>query len=709
MDSLSFKAVGVPISVGVRTHHQAQVSSLGRDVLSANANGVSVESSTPTSSSWAARFPFTYPLRSLWAGGERENDGIALDDVVGDREEGEEMEEGLENNRRGSWVLKIVHVGSLWLGQRKGKREILEEAEKNDGRCCGCGDVEKSEVCSVDDDGVKGLEFDRVSFSRLLKRVSLVEARLYEKLSYLGNLAYSIPKIKPGNLLKYRGLRLITTSLEKKAQFANAEKEQASGQVQEIENEAEEDVKQRENGYQISASVAYQIAATAASYLQFHTEKILPFKSLKTETTGDSMDGGTSTDEKTEITEVASFMATTNSVTAVVAAKEEMKQAVAKDLNSAHSSPCDWFICDDESSGTRYFVIQGSESLASWQVNLLFEPIQFEGLDVLVHRGIYEAAKGIYEQMLPEVRAHLKSHGSSATLRFTGHSLGGSLSLLVNLMLLIRGEAPLSSLLPVITFGSPSIMCGGDHLLCKLGLPKSHVQAVTLHRDIVPRAFSCSYPDHVAELLKAVNDNFRNHPCLKNQNILYAPMGELLILQPDEKFSPHHDLLPSGSGLYLMCDPVPNSDDSARQLRAAQAVFLNSPHPLEILSDRSAYGSNGAVYRDHNMNSYLSSVRNVIRQELNRIRKAKREHRRRAWWSLMDPQGLHAGVIMSRRSESGIVGQRVLSFSGVFQSGKQSLKRFTRLVASQHVHLLVVLLFPARLLLVGTLAGVSLR
>ena len=32
-----------------------------------------------------------------------------------------------------------------------------------------------------------------------------------------------------------------------------------------------------------------------------------------------------------------------------------------------------------------------------------------QGLDVLVHRGIYEAAKGIYEQMLLEVRAHLKS------------------------------------------------------------------------------------------------------------------------------------------------------------------------------------------------------------------------------------------------------------------------------------------------------------
>lgn len=138
---------------------------------------------------------------------------------------------------------------------------------------------------------------------------------------------------------------------------------------------------------------------------------------------------------------------------------------------------------------------------------------------MLVHRGIYEAAKGIYNQILPEVHTHLKSHGERTRFRFTGHSLGGSLSLLINLMLLIKGEAPVSSLLPVITFGAPSIMCGGDRLLRRLGLPQSHVQAITMHRDIVPRAFSCNYPNHVMEFLKAVNGNFRNHPCLNYQVI----------------------------------------------------------------------------------------------------------------------------------------------------------------------------------------------
>lgn len=136
---------------------------------------------------------------------------------------------------------------------------------------------------------------------------------------------------------------------------------------------------------------------------------------------------------------------------------------------------------------------------------------------MLVHRGIYEAAKGMYKKMLPEVRYHLKSRGNHAKFQFTGHSLGGSLGLLVSLMLLIRGELPPSTLLPVITFGAPYVMCGGDNLLHKIGLPTSHLQAVVMHRDIVPRAFSCNYPAHVAGLLKALNGNFRSHPCLKHK------------------------------------------------------------------------------------------------------------------------------------------------------------------------------------------------
>lgn len=179
-------------------------------------------------------------------------------------------------------------------------------------------------------------------------------------------------------------------------------------------------------------------------------------------------------------------------------------------------------------------------------------------------------------------------------------------------------------------------------------------------------------------------------------------MGEFLILQPDQNLSPNHDLLPSGSGLYLLSCLVSDANEAEKLLQAAQSVFLNTPHPLEILSDRSAYGSDGTIQRDHDMDSYWKAVWSVIRNERKGIRKAERERRRKVWWPLLVPHGSNAGVIGVGPMTSSNVCRAQFNFSGILQNRRESLRRFTRLVASQHMHLLVVLFLPARLLIVGT-------
>ncbi|WOL00296.1 hypothetical protein Cni_G09009 [Canna indica] len=682
---VSSTGLAVGRDAAVRRHHPGmKVASLGPRAASAG-GGSAVESSA------AVRQSYMFPLRlrQLWPGGggavaEKGSEDVPAAEGAGGPEVPEEEQEATTEHRGDSWVMKILRVKSM-LAEREelastGDREAAAAADGD--RCVGCsGAVEDGlEGCTVEDEEEEKMVFDRESFSRLLRRVSLVEAEIYAKMAYLCNLAYIVSNIKTKNLLRCYGLRFVTSSLEKKGKSVNSDEEQEPPKNQELKQEvdgADEDNKKKGNSIGISASAAYQIAASAASYLQSQTAGILSRGAAKTEMVKHPMKGSSENEMATAVSpEELSFVATTDSVTAVVAGKEEMKQAIAKELNSAKSLPCEWYICDDDKSATRYFVIQGSETLASWQTNLLFEPVQFEGLDVPVHRGIYEAAKGMYQQMLPEIRAHLKSHGETATLRFTGHSLGGSLAVLVNLMLLIRGEAPRSSLLPVITFGAPSIMCGGDNLLRKLGLSKYHVQAISMHRDIVPRAFSCNYPDHVAKILKAVNGNFRNHACLKNLKLLYGPMGKLLILQPEETFSPSHQLLPPGSGLYILGSSLEDSADSEKLLHGATLAFLNSPHPLEILSDRCAYGSEGTVYRDHDTNSYLRSVRRLIREEVKLIRKAKREQRQKAWWPLVATHNRHHSSVSTNRSaESSNSTQHRFGFAHVIHGGKRRLKR----------------------------------
>ncbi|CAO2180439.1 unnamed protein product [Urochloa humidicola] len=653
------------------------------------------------------------PLLRLWprgggGGGGREEKPAAAGGAVRGAEPRmspppeEEREAGERRQGNSNWVLQMLRVQPRWAeaagveATGGGGREPEDEAAAASG-----GGVEERATCGGEDEGCavgydEAEEFDRDSFSRLLRKASLGEAKEYSMMSYLCNIAYMIPKIQPKCLQRYN-LRFVTSSFEDKARISSDQKQENSNAKDESQDQVSEAVdnagpasKEERGGFGINPFGAYHVVSSAASYLHSQAMGVMPFGSrndVKDDPTSIMAFMNSENGEGLTLDE-ASFVATTNSVTSMVAAKEETRQAVADDLNSSRSCPCEWFVCDNDQNGTRYFVVQGSESIASWQANLLFEPVKFEELDVLVHRGIYEAAKGMYHQMLPYVKSHLNACGKSARLRFTGHSLGGSLALLVNLMLLMRGEAPASALLPVITFGAPCIMCGGDVLLRRLGLPRSHVQSITMHRDIVPRVFSCHYPDHVANILKLANGNFRSHPCLTNQKLLYAPMGEVLILQPEERLSPHHHLLPPDSGIYRLGSSAARSDDEALlpQLRSALSAFFNSPHPLEILKDRGAYGPGGSVYRDHDVNSYLRSVRGVVRKEARRAREAERERWRLLFWW---PFGVH-GVSSSSSSGSG----------GFVDAVAEAARR---------AHLLAVVLLPAELLALGALLVVATR
>ncbi|XP_010261536.1 PREDICTED: uncharacterized protein LOC104600342 [Nelumbo nucifera] len=547
-------------------------------------------------------------------------------DYSDDTHEGEEESEKKKkkkkkkkkNKKRANWVERLLELRSHWRS-----RQQKEQATGN-------GDEGKGS-CVVDygpEDEEEGTIFDQESFSRLLVRVPLSDTKLLSQLAFLCNIAYVIPEIKAEDLSKYYDLHFVTSSLEKKEEAAavKAKFDADSTRVPlapsiKASSRKALDFEQKRP---IRPSVAYQIASSAASYVHSRTRGLLSLGcgsnnedlDVKTESHnhGDQPrpreDEGCSSSRAYK-SEMAAYVAA-STMTAVVAAEEAAKQEAARDLRSLHSSPCEWFVCDDPSTCTRCFIIQGSDSLASWQANLFFEPTKFEGTEVLVHRGIYEAAKGIYEQFTPEILSHLKKHGDGAKLRFTGHSLGGSLSLLVSLMLLARGVIKPPSLLPVVTFGSPFIFCGGHRILEELNLDESHVRSVMMHRDIVPRAFSCNYPNHVVQVLKRLNGAFRSHPCLNNNKLLYGPMGRLYILQPDEKSSPPHPLLPPGTALYVLNETLCGS---RVMIASALRAFLNSPHPLETLSDPKAYGSEGTILRDHESINYSKAVNGVLRQQ----------------------------------------------------------------------------------------------
>lgn len=174
-----------------------------------------------------------------------------------------------------------------------------------------------------------------------------------------------------------------------------------------------------------------------------------------------------------------------------------------------------------------FFLLQGSDSGASWQASLFFEPTRFE----VSWQSNFQLE---WEKQLTPLKSYRLSHREqmclfiveftklqkeftsnycqrsytiniNTVLQFTGHSLDGSLSFVVNLMLLNRNIVKPSALRSVVTFASPFVFCGDWKIVDYLELDESHVHCVMMLRDIVPRAFSCNYPNHVALVLKSLN------------------------------------------------------------------------------------------------------------------------------------------------------------------------------------------------------------
>lgn len=158
----------------------------------------SLEASTSTSEEGEEREKANWILGGLWARSNGEKTNIPEGHVAEAEAEAEAStstrdEAKEERQREANWVLNILRVRS-----ETGDRTA--EIKSGDGKS-GADEVDEDENvgCVVADDEEEMEDekvFDRDSFGKLLKRVSLDEMRVYAKISYLSNLAYNIKRIK---------------------------------------------------------------------------------------------------------------------------------------------------------------------------------------------------------------------------------------------------------------------------------------------------------------------------------------------------------------------------------------------------------------------------------------------------------------------------------------------------------------------------------
>lgn len=168
------------------------------------------------------------------------------------------------------------------------------------------------------------------------------------------------------DLRRYYSLQFITSSLEKKAAAIKLKEKINENNTSIVpvdeSQDGSEKGKDKEQKHQIRH--AYDIAASAACYVQLRAKSLLSLAAKQKQS--DNNENSKSNEREEEAaegtsqvykSEVAAYMAA-STMTSVVAAGEKEKQEAANDLQSLHSSPCEWFICDDFSNYTRCFVIQ---------------------------------------------------------------------------------------------------------------------------------------------------------------------------------------------------------------------------------------------------------------------------------------------------------------------------------------------------------------
>nr|CAD1824046.1 unnamed protein product [Ananas comosus var. bracteatus] len=559
---------------------------------------------------------------------------------------------------RANWVERVLQVRTRWRGRQHKEEE--EEEEDDDDESCG---VSYDSSSSSEEER---REWDRESFARVLGRVALAEARRFAQLALLCNLAYAIPAIKVEDLKKRYGLHFVTSSLEKKSVAAAIKSELETDSTRPPPPTPTPTRTGPEPSRPFRPSVAYEIAASAASYVRCRARasspsarppragptRVVPTRmrrrcrrggagevvvqvgggGVRGGVDGDGGGGGRGGGEAG------------GGEGPPLAALVPLRVVRLRRPRHPHS------LLHHSGIGLASFVA----------ANLLFEPTTFEDTGVLVHRGIYEAAKGIYDQFVPEIEAHLRVHGDRARLRFSGHSLGGSLALLVSLMLLARGAAERAAVLPVVTFGAPSVFCGGSACWA----PSASTTATCRRSSCT--ATSCPGPSPAATPT-------RRPCCSSGSTAPSAPTPasttrecSTLLWERHTSSSPTRSRRrrtpPPRRGRAVRHRGTARSERRRRVAADLQSRRRQRPADVHELAAPSrdperpeAYGSDGTIRRDHESSNYAKALDALVKQQ--HVKPAVRWHARehqwlpQQWWPPlvgMESPGLVAQEVISR-------------------------------------------------------------
>lgn len=215
-------------------------------------------------------------------------------------------------------------------------------------------------------------------------------------------------------------------------------------------------------------------------------------------------------------------------------------------------------VCDDVERNERYIVIRGAawnqpdtdRNKLSWQIAKVWPQRLRQATPVVCHQGVLE----MVEEFWGELRPWLLDNEFTGKYYFTGHSLGGSMAVVVAAKARLELGLEESRMGPIHTFGAPPVLAfdslaseryedtsvGMDEIMQTLGFERgaSAVRQFVLAKDVFPRMWLAADPvfsaamktDFIAGLLEWRRETFGEGILTKNR-FLYESVGELFWLE----------------------------------------------------------------------------------------------------------------------------------------------------------------------------------
>ena len=214
-----------------------------------------------------------------------------------------------------------------------------------------------------------------------------------------------------------------------------------------------------------------------------------------------------------------------------------------------------WSAC--ERRNERFIVVRGASwnqpdtdrNKLSWQIAKVWPMALKRGVPVVAHQGVLE----MVEEFWRDVKPYLEDETFTGKFSFTGHSLGGSMALIIAARCRLELGIAEERIMPVHTFGSPPVLaydrlssrgteCEGtmDDILRLCGFSKgaSAVRQYVLAKDIIPRMWLSADPvfnaatkmDFIGSMLDWREQTFGGGMLTRNR-FLYQTCGDLFWLE----------------------------------------------------------------------------------------------------------------------------------------------------------------------------------